>query len=88
MPTIYQVAVITLLTSFVIMFMNVSNLRYLIRDACDSEGLTLLAKMLNCDFCFSFWLSLLFAIFAFMLSADIRWIYTPFLSTSLIRILL
>lgn len=95
MPTIYQIIHITLLSSFVILLATKTECRYKARDFFDvlsnrtrKKYLKLVSDMLDCDFCLSFWVSLIFAIVAFIITLDYSWLITPFLATSLIRFLL
>ena len=88
MSTIYQTIIITLLVAFVILTLTKLELRSVLRDKCDAHGLKLLAKMFDCDFCFGFWLALVFAIIISIITQCFGWLITPFLAASLIRILL
>jgi len=95
MPTIYQITIIALLTAFIILGATKTEIRYKVRDAFDSLYLkrkiklyVLIASMLNCDYCFSFWMSLLISIVAFIISRDTTWLLTPILSTPIARFLL
>lgn len=72
MPTIYQIIIVALLASFVILFLGKTNIRYTVRNYFDSIGITIIADMLDCDFCLSFWtcfiVSIIFWIFAWPIS--------------------
>ena len=88
MPTIYQITIVTLTVAFVILVISKSNLRYTLRDKCDLKGLNLLARLLDCDFCLSFWLAVTVAIIFSVVTQQSSWLMTPFLSAPLIRIML
>lgn len=88
MPTIYQIVIVTLLASFIVLAANISELRYTLRDKMDSIANFKIAKMLNCDFCFSFWVSVIVAIALSILTLDIDWLVTPVLSVPLIRLII
>ena len=63
MSTVYQAVVIALTAAFVILFLNKTGLRIKFRDYCDKIGISVLADMLDCDFCLSFWTCLVIAMF-------------------------
>lgn len=95
MPTIHQIIFITLLSAFIILGAMKTEIRYKVRDifdalyfTCERKLFKLIASMLDCDYCLSFWLSLSIAIIAFILTKDSSWLLTPFLATPLIRFLL
>lgn len=88
MPTVYQIIILALLTSFILLFLTKTGYRYTLRDFYDLAGFSKIAKMLDCDFCFSFWLSLGLATFLAILHRDLAWVITPIFSTPLTRFLL
>ncbi len=88
MPTIYQIAYLALSASFILLFLTKTGYRYTIRDFYDSVGFPKIAKMLDCDFCFSFWLSLALSILLAILYWDLTWVAAPIFSTPLTRLLL
>ena len=59
MPTLYQAIVVALIAAFVILFLSKTGLRTKFRDYNDKLGIQLVADMLDCDFCLSFWTCLL-----------------------------
>ena len=63
MSTIYQAIVIALMAAFVILFLGKTCLRTKLRDYYDKIGISVLADMLDCDFCLSFWTCLVIAMF-------------------------
>lgn len=88
MPTLYQIVVIALLVAFIVLFTSISGLRDKARDWCDKYNVSIIAKMLNCDFCFSFWVSVIISTIFMTLSKDISYMFIPILSTPLTRFLL
>lgn len=95
MPTIYQIIIITLLAAFIILWSMKTEYRYLIRDKFDTlsnrkknKVYHLIAEMLDCDFCLSFWVSLAVAFYMYILTFDYSWLIVPFLSTPLIRFII
>lgn len=63
MSTVYQAIVIALMAAFVILFLGKTGLRIKLRDYYDKIGISVLADMLDCDFCLSFWTCLVIAMF-------------------------
>ena len=63
MSTVYQAIVIALMAAFVILFLGKTGLRTKLRDYYDKIGISVLADMLDCDFCLSFWTCLVIAMF-------------------------
>ena len=56
MPEIlYQSAIVALSAAFIILFLNKTGLRIKFRDYNDKIGISIVADMLDCDFCLSFW---------------------------------
>ena len=88
MPTVYQIILLALLAAFILLLLTKTGWRYALRDYYDLTGFSRIAKMLDCDFCFSFWLSLVLATFLAILHRDLAWVITPIFSTSLTRFLL
>lgn len=88
MPTIYQIIITALIASFLILFATTSNIRYLIRDWCDVKKLSLIAKMLDCDFCFSFWANFIIAVILAIIMQDTSYLFIPMFSTPITRFLL
>ena len=87
MPTIYQTLTIALLAAFVILVLSKTGLRYELRDICDTKKFKYISKMLDCDFCFSFWLAVLIASICFAITLQHSWLIAPFLSTPITRLL-
>ena len=63
MSTLYQAVVVALIAAFIILFLGKTGLRTKLRDYYDKLGITILANMLDCDFCLSFWTCLVVAMF-------------------------
>lgn len=87
MPTIYQTVIVALSAAFTILVLSKTNIRYTLRDMCDAKKLKHISKMLDCDFCFGFWLAVLIAVISFAITLQCNWLITPFLSAPLTRLL-
>ena len=61
MSTICQAIIVALIAAFIILFLGKTGLRTKFRDFNDEIGITVLADMLDCDFCLSFWTCLVIA---------------------------
>lgn len=72
--------------AFIILFLNKTNWRYKLRDWFDRMQSPLIAKMLDCDFCLCFWVSVLLT--AFVAYKDPTLIFIPIYSTPIARFLL
>lgn len=88
MSEIYQIIVVATVAAFVILFLGKTGLREKIRNHFDEVGLKLVADMLDCDFCLSFWTCLALALFISIISCDIRWLVAIICSPPITRILL
>lgn len=69
--------------------------RYKVRDFFDTQFnrtgkkyFKLISDMLDCDFCLSFWISLVITALIAIITFDFSWLLIPFMSTPLIRFLL
>ena len=62
MPTLYQIIITALISAFIILFLGRTGLRIRLRDFCDKRRISLIAEMLDCDFCLSFWMCLCIAL--------------------------
>ena len=87
MPTIYQTVIIALLAAFTILVLSKTSIRYKLRDLCDTKKLKYISKMLDCDFCFGFWLAVLIVVICFAITLQCNWLMAPFLSAPLTRLL-
>lgn len=87
MPTIYQIIVLALIAAFIVLVMSKTEIRYKLRDWCDEKGLKQIAKMFDCDFCFGFWSAVAVAVVITIVTADIGWLISPFLSAPITRFL-
>lgn len=76
---------IALFSAFIILTLSKMGIRYWLRDQCDEIGFTLIAKMLDCDFCLSFWLSLLISVAMVYITLDPSWFFIPVFATPIIR---
>nr|DAU31599.1 MAG TPA: Protein of unknown function (DUF1360) [Caudoviricetes sp.] len=92
MPTLYQIILTSLLTAFLILYSNKTGIRYKIRDYLDlhyNNKLTnLISRMLDCDFCLSFWLSLVIIIVTVVMLQNPKLFFIPIFSTPITRILI
>ena len=88
MPTLYQIVLIALFSAFIELYMSKSCFRYWLRDQCDYMGFTFVAKMLDCDFCLGFWLSVIISIAMVLITLDPSYIYVPVFATPIIRFLI
>lgn len=88
MPTIYQIIITALAAAFLVSFATASDARYEIRDWCDTKKLSIIAKMLDCDFCFSFWTNLIVAIIISIVTQDASYLLVPIFSAPITRFLL
>lgn len=87
MSTIYQTVIVALLSAFIILVLSKTNIRYKLRDLCDVKKLNYISEMLDCDFCFGFWLAVLIAVICFAITLQCNWLIAPFLSAPLTRLL-
>ena len=85
MPEIYQVIFAALFAAFIVLVSDKAGIRDKVRDLCDAKRLCWLAKMLNCDFCFGFWLNVIFTATCYFLSSDTSWLFVPIFSAPLTR---
>lgn len=80
----YITFIIALIVAFIILLIGKLGLRnYLI-----ARAPKLISELLECDFCLSFWLSLILACILAIIIGDINIIFIPVLSTPIIRFLL
>lgn len=88
MPTIYQIIIVALLAAFTVLTLTKNGFRENVRNLCDELDFSLVAKMLDCDFCFSFWLSLFICLILVYIFDDISYMLVPIFSTPITRFLL
>lgn len=87
MSAICQTLIVATLAAFIILFLGKTGLRIKLRDISDKSGIRLLADMLDCDFCLSFWISLCLSLGFLVLGYEIS-IIVPFCATPIARYLL
>ena len=75
---------IALMASFAILFLGKSG----IRDFVIERGTKLISELFSCDFCLSFWVSLILASILAILSNRPELLIVPIFSTPITRILL
>lgn len=85
MPTLTQIIMISLFTTFSILFIGKIGLRDMIIER---SPILLVSKLFDCDFCLSFWASTLFSIVCVCLTNDLAFMVVPFFSAPIIRFLL
>lgn len=84
MSTIHFIAVISLAAAFIILLIEKIGLRnYIIATAPK-----LISELFECDFCLSFWTSLILAIILAIFFGDMSILFIPLLSTPITRILI
>lgn len=92
MSEVYQIIalaiLISLIVAFIVLFLNKTTIRYKLRDYADLYKVSLIAKMLDCDFCLCFWLAVVLSIFVFLLFGNLLFLFIPILSTPISRFLL
>ena len=87
MPTIHQIIIVSTITAFIILFLNKTGYRDRIRNFCDMKNKRLIAEMLDCDFCLSFWTSVLITLIFILLGFNYS-LLVPICSTPIIRYIL
>lgn len=76
--------IVSLVASFVLCLMR----KWEIIEYVQIHGNLFFHKMFSCDFCLSWWVSVLLAIVIFLATGNVRYLLIPFCSTTLTRILL
>lgn len=90
MSTVYFITMLSALiyisssAAFAILFAE----RLGIRDKIVAEAPKLISQLFECDFCLSFWTSLILAIILAIIFNEMSIIFTPIVSTPITRILL
>lgn len=87
MSTIYQIVMVALVSAFIELTASKTGLRYRLRDWCDQAGFGAFAEMLECDFCFGFWLSMLVSVILVFITLDPAYMCIPIFASPLIRLL-
>ena len=88
MPTLYQIILTALCAVFIILFLTKIGFREKARNFCDMNGLSIVAKMLDCDFCFSFWTNVIISIIMMTTFNEFSYMLIPIFSTPITRYLL
>lgn len=88
MPTIYQIATISLLAAFIVLVSSKTGLREKAQLIFAKYKLLLVVKMLDCDFCFGFWTSVVLSIVFSFVQHDFSILLVPFFSSPLVRFIL
>lgn len=86
MPTLYQVAVVALVTAFIVLLIS----RIGLRDFIIMRGYKLTSRLFGCDFCLCFWIAVFVSAILFLRinSPDLTFILLPICSTPIARYLL
>lgn len=88
MSEIYKIILVALAAAFVILVSTKNGSRERVRDICDLKKAHIIANMLDCDLCFSFWVSVAICIMQTLVSGDTSWLIVPIFSTPITRFLL
>lgn len=88
MPALYQITVVALLAAFLISLLGKSGLREKMRNCFDNNKITIIADMLDCDFCISFWTCVVISSLCSFITNDYSFIIVPFCATPITRYLL
>lgn len=88
MPALYQITIVALLAAFIISLLGKSGLREKMRNYFDDNKITIIADMLDCDFCISFWTSVIISSLCLFITNDYSFIIVPFCATPITRYLL
>lgn len=88
MSEIYQITVISTIAAFIILFLGKTGWRNRIRDYYDKVGIGIIADMLDCDFCLSFWTCFILILLITALTGDKSWYIAVFCAPPITRVLL
>lgn len=90
MPTLHQIIITALLSAFTVIVADKTEIRYKLRDLCCISRIRVprLVKMLECDFCFGFWIAVIISVILAILTNDVNWLITPFMSSPLTRFII
>lgn len=88
MPTIYQIITVALVVAFIILTATKTGLRNKLRDKAVDNNLNILADMLECDLCFSFWVSVAICLILSVFNKDFGFLAIPVFSTPISRFML
>lgn len=81
---VFMVMAASFTSAFIILFATVSG----VREKLAIYAPRILSKMVSCDFCFSFWINLLVALFIASLFWDFTFLYLCILTTPITRLLI
>lgn len=79
-----NIIIVSLAVTFIILTLTKMGLR----EELMKRSNRIFYQLLGCDFCLGFWMSCFISLFLFVIFEDISFLYIPFLSAPLIRILL
>lgn len=80
-----RIAIVALLAAFAILLMDKWDLR---SKVVEHSKFLFLARLFNCDFCMSFWVSMFICVLVFAQTGYVEYLVYPFFTTPLTRILL
>lgn len=81
---ILSTVILSLLVSFVIIFYEVSGIK---RDLLNMIEKELLIKLLSCNFCLGFWLSLLACLAMVLVTKELSYLFMPMSAAVIIRLI-
>lgn len=87
MPTVYFISIaiiIACISAFIILFAGKTGMR----DEIIARAPKLISQLFDCDFCLSFWTSLILAIILAIFFGEMSIILIPIVSTPITRILI
>lgn len=88
MPEICQIIKVALIAAFIILFLGKTGLRTKLRDYFDTKRISLLADMLDCDFCLSFWICFCIALGLLVFGYEMHLIITAMCAAPITRFIL
>lgn len=88
MPEIHKIIQIALFTAFIILFLERTGLKQKMIDFFAVKKLMLLTKLLECDFCLSFWVASIISICYSLILNDPLIMLSPIFTTPLTRYIL
>lgn len=88
MPTIYQIITVALFVAFIILTITKNGFRAELRDKAVERNMDIFADLLECDLCFSFWVSVTICLILSILNRDLSFLAVPVFSTPISRFIL
>jgi len=75
------------MSAFIELTISKTGWRYMLRDWFDINELDVFAKMLECDFCLGFWLSVLISVIMVLITLDPAYFLAPIFTAPITRFL-